>query len=113
MESNKKEVNEMKIWIAIFCVFLAACNPIRPCEEQPVATKYKYIVTEIPETMLVVPANVNPIDTKTATDKDAAKWMIESEKRSKIIEQQLKAIKQYQEDRLKLIDVPKTDIIKN
>ena len=103
----------MKTLIILSCLFLVACNPIRPCEEQPIVTKYKYIVTEIPDTMLVIPANVNPIDTKVATDKDAAKWMIESEKRTKVIEQQLKAIRQYQEDRLKLIDVPKTDIIKN
>jgi hypothetical protein len=92
---------------------LAGCQFIRPDVDQPVAVKYKYVVTEIPQTMLVIPEQTRNIDVNTATDKDAAKWIIESENRARIIEKQLKAIRDYQTDKLKSLTFPPEDIIKN
>ena len=92
---------------------LCACNPacIRPDPE--VVVKYKYVISEIPGEMLVVPPKVNDLNPDTATDKEAAVWMIQSEARSSQIEKQLKAIKKYQDDKLQNLTYPAEDIIKD
>lgn len=100
--------------IALVPLFLlAGCetNPIKP--EEKIVTKYKYVVTTIPEEMLEVPKPVPNIDTKTSTDKDAALWLVEKEKRTQELEKKLRAVKSYQDRKLKELTVPKEDIIVN
>ena len=94
-------------------ISLSACDlmPVKP--DQPVAVKYKYIVNTIPAEMLTVPANIPDLDLSVATDKDAAKWMIDSEQRSQEIEKKLKAVKTYQDDKIKNLTVPAEDVILN
>lgn len=82
-------------------------------QEQPVAIKYKYVVMTVPEEMLEVPPVERKLDTTTATDKDAAKWMIDWERRYQEIERRLKMIKSYQDRRLKELTLPPEDVIKN
>ena len=93
-----------KIILLALCFSLSACFPVRPSEDKSVVTKYKYIVIDVPEQMTSIPDSVTPIDVQTATDKDAALWIINSEKRSQTMEKQLKAIRQYQTDRIKSLN---------
>jgi hypothetical protein len=82
-------------------------------QEQPVVIKYKYVVMTVPEEMLEVPPVERKLDTTTATDKDAAKWMVDWERRYQEIERRLKMIKSYQDRRLKELTLPPEDVIKN
>lgn len=94
-------------------LMLAGCASFGQKTEQPVAIKYKYIVMTVPEEMLTVPEVEKRLDTKSATDKDAAKWMIDWERRYQEIERRLKMIKSYQDRRLKELTLPPEDVIKN
>jgi hypothetical protein len=97
------------------CFSLSACSfPwVKPDQDKPIVVKYKYIVTTIPDTMLMIPPKVDKVDPFSITDKDAAKWLIDSEVRSSTIESQLKAIKTYQDEKLKSLSYPPEDIIRN
>lgn len=101
-----------KLMIIVALLTLSGCTwPVKP--DQSTVVKYKYIVNTIPEEMLTVPSPTYKIDSVSATDKDASKWMIDSEKRYQEIEKKLKAIKTYQDDKLKNLKVPPEDLIKN
>ena len=74
-------------------------------------TKYKYVIVQIPDKMLELPPPVPDIDTSTATDKDAAEWLLSKEERVRILEKMLSAIKALQDNRLKTLNVPPEDIV--
>lgn len=99
--------------IAICLLSLTGCPTMGPLRDQEVAVKYKYVVTSIPVDLTTVPPATVKIDPKTATDKEMAKWMADSEARYLEIEKRLKAIKDYQENKLKDLKIPAEDIIKN
>jgi hypothetical protein len=92
---------------------LAGCATDGITPVPAVAVHYKYIVNTIPAAMLVLPDAVPPLNLATATDKELADWIIESEKRNQAEESQLKAIKAYQDDKLKNLQVPAADVIKD
>ena len=102
-----------KLLILMMAISLSACElfPVKP--DQPVVVKYKYIVNTIPEEMLSIPTAVPDLDLSVATDKDAAKWMIDSESRYQTIEKKLEAVKTYQDDKIKNLKVPAEDVIMN
>ena len=102
-----------KLLILMMAISLSACElfPVKP--DQPVLVKYKYIVNTIPEEMLSIPTAVPDLDLSVATDKDAAKWMIDSESRYQTIEKKLEAVKTYQDDKIKNLSVPAEDVIMN
>ena len=102
-----------KLLIIMMAISLSACElfPVKP--DQPVVVKYKYVVNTIPDEMLSIPAAVPDLDLSVATDKDAAKWMIDSEQRAQAVEKKLKAVKLYQDDKIKNLKVPVEDVILN
>ena len=102
-----------KLLILMMVISLSACElfPVKP--DQPAVVKYKYIVNTIPEEMLSIPTAVPDLDLSVATDKDAAKWMIDSESRYQTIEKKLEAVKTYQDDKIKNLSVPAEDVIMN
>lgn len=93
---------------------LAGCPGTAPTKpDQPAVIQYKYVVTKIPDELFKRPEGCADIDTKVATDKDAAKWMIECEKRNAEIERRLDRVKRYQDEKLKSLSVPEADIIRH
>jgi PBP1b-binding outer membrane lipoprotein LpoB len=103
------------LFAAVISVFLVGCNHMPQVPEASVVTKYKYVVVTVPQDLLTIPSQVSPIDPKTATDKDAAKWMLDSEARYIEIEKRLKSVKAYLDNKLKELQIdlkiPKEDVI--
>lgn len=103
----------MKTLILFLAILLTGCATDKQLVDQTVAIKYKYVVMTIPEEMLEMPETESFLDTATASDKDAAIWMIDWERRYQEIERRLKMIKTYQERRLRELTLPPEDVIKN
>lgn len=103
----------MKVLITICVLLMLGGCVTNPPKEQPIALKYKYVVMLIPDEMLEIPEVEKTLNTNTATDKDAAKWMVYWERRYQEIEKRLKTIKTYQDRRLKELTLPPEDVIKN
>lgn len=104
----------MKTLIALcLVVTLYGCGTQKQLVDQSVAIKYKYVVMTVPEEMLTIPDTERKLDITTATDKDAAKWMVDWERRYQEIEKRLKMIKAYQDRRLRELTLPPEDVIKN
>ena len=101
----------MKIILTLILAMLITGCATRPVKEPQILVKYKYVVTSIPSEMLEIPVPVRELDLSTATDQDAARWIISSEKRSLELEAKLKAIKSYLVDRLKNLSIPPEDLI--
>lgn len=99
------------IALLTIALLISGCNtcPVQP--DQPVAVKYKYVVTEIPAEILEIPEPMYTIDPVNSSDKDAATWIVDSERRARLIEDRLKAVKKFQDKRLK--SLPAEDVIKN
>lgn len=95
-------------------ICLTGCTSLMcpPEKDQPVVVKYKYILNQVPDELLTIPDETPDIDTAVATDKDAALWMTDKERRSRELEKRLTAIKQYQDKKLKSLNLPEADIIK-
>lgn len=104
----------MKPIIALcLVILLGGCASTKQLVDQSVVVKYKYVLMTIPDEMLVIPEVEKNLDLTTATDKDAAKWMIDWERRYQEIEKLLKTIKTYQNRRISELTLPPEDIIKN
>jgi len=101
----------MKLIIVACALSLVGCATTSIPKDQPVAIHYKYVITKIPPALLSVPDPLRYLNTKTATDKDAALWFSELYGRGLDMETKLKAIKQFQDDKLKNLKVPPEDII--
>jgi hypothetical protein len=99
-----------KLFLISIMAILAGCATA-PEPVQPTAViKYKYIVTTVPASMLTVPDAVPPIDLSTATDKDAGNWILDSEARTEVLEEKLKAIKSYLDNKVKTLNLPPEDV---
>jgi len=101
------------IIISCLAALLVGCANTKQLVDQSVVVKYKYIVMLIPEEMLTIPDLERKLDTMIATDKDAAKWMIDWERRYQEIEKRLRTVKEYQDRRLRELTLPPEDVIKN
>jgi len=84
----------------------APTDPVVP----PAVIHYKYIVTTVPASMLTLPAPVPPLNTQTATDKDASIWILDNEQRTEALEDQLKAIQTYLSNKIKNLNLPPADV---
>lgn len=103
-----------KLLILTLILLLTGCSTFPTVQpEASVVVKYKYVVTEIPAELMSVPDPMYQLNLETATDKDAATWLVDSERRAKIIEERLKSIKLYQDNRIKSLNYPPEDIIRN
>lgn len=90
----------MKKYLAIFAVLfsLAGCATTAPTKVEPsVVVQYKYVTLPLPDGALAIPANVEPINLSTATQKDVADWLARSEGRTRDLEEKLRTIKSIQE----------------
>lgn len=75
----------------ILCLGVAACcPPVKP--DDP--TSHELISKKIPPELLEIPAPVATPDLN-GSQKDVALWLIENEKRTKSLENQLGKIKEY------------------
>ena len=99
--------------ICCLSFLLFGCATQKQLVDQSVAIKYKYVVMTIPNEMLTIPDPERKLDTSIATDKDAAKWMVDWERRYQEIEKRLRTVKEYQDRRLKELTLPPEDVIKN
>lgn len=74
-----------------FIILLAGCvtNECKPIVET------KVIRTKVPEEMLTIPPYGPKIDPDKMTQKDVSRWAIETEQRMQLMEDQLRAIKVY------------------
>lgn len=81
----------------VFTFALAGCATAPGKVEPSVVVQYKYVAAPIPEESLVIPANVEPLNLDTATQKDVADWLARSEGRTKDLETKLRLIKQNQD----------------
>lgn len=81
----------MKLAMMILCAaLLGGCATTEP---QEVVTKNVFLIPKLPDEATQVPAQVRAPDLATATQKDVAKWMADSEKR--VIDLETK-VKSYQ-----------------
>ena len=99
--------------LILICALVLAGCATTPATVPNVAIKYKYVISTIPDELLQVPPVAASIDVNTATDKDTAVWMINWEQRYQEIEARLKLIKAYQDRKLKELNLPPEDVIKN
>lgn len=80
--------------LPIFAVIAGCCQPTKPDEN---VVQHDLIAKKIPSELLVIPAPVQSPDLN-GTQKDVALWIIEVEKRTRTIENQLKQIKEYNKE---------------
>jgi len=76
------------------------------CEPARIVPEVRYVTTKIPADHLYIPPQVDPIDTKIATQKTFADWLLRSEERTVILENNLKAIQKLQDELLDVPDAP-------
>ncbi len=98
--------------LAVICLSLAliGCSTVPTTKIEPqIIVKQKLIPLTIPAEMFEMPPYPDAVDPRKMTDKDAAIWLIENEKRNQEIDKRLTAIKKYQEQRLKDFQPALTD----
>lgn len=81
--------------LAPLCVCVSACCPqvVKPEPEVITVTKVEY--KKVPDELLT-PVDIAPVpDSKTASQKNVASWIIEVEKQTQELRNKLKAIKEY------------------
>jgi hypothetical protein len=83
--------------LLVFTFALVGCATAPGKVEPSVVVQYKLVTAPIPEESLVIPANVEPINLATATQKDVADWLARSEGRTKDLETKLRLIKANQD----------------
>ena len=108
-------MKKILIGILLFAT-LAGCalfGPKTQLVDQNTAIKYKYVIITIPDEMIEIPASERRLDTSVATDKETAKWMSDWERRYQDVEKRLKTVKSYQDRKIKELNIPTEDIIRN
>lgn len=87
-----------KLYIALLILALTGCctSPTVP----PVIVKDHFITRVLPNEHLEIPDYGPSIDVKTATQKDVAAWVVQTEQRMSNMETKLKKIKQIQDENL-------------
>jgi hypothetical protein len=91
---------------------LAGCGNIKSVVDTKVVTQYKYVVVKIPDDLFVIPMK-HKVPDETATDKDIAYWIIDSDGRADKLENQILMIDSYQKQKLQsvLSNIKKEEII--
>lgn len=93
----------MKILFAAFIttILLAGCSTTkipRETTDPIIASRVEYIVKIPPEELVKLPANVEPINVDTATQATVAQWIINSEDRTKELENIIIGIMKFLHD---------------
>jgi PBP1b-binding outer membrane lipoprotein LpoB len=88
------------LMILALCAFMAGCATAPDqCNVKPsVVVQDHYVVSPIPAADLVIPPQVPDIDMTTATQKDVASWIVDTEGRSNDMEIKLRNIGKIQAD---------------
>lgn len=84
--------------IVISSLLVSGCisNPWKSDDCVPqIVEKIKVEKVTVPENLTKIPAYGHSINTKTATQRDVAKWVTETEQRMETMENQLRAIEVY------------------
>lgn len=81
---------------------LSGCDflNVRPTPCPPPVVENHYVKQTIPSDHLAIPPQTAKIDLKTSTQKDVARWILDNEKRTTTLEDQIKAIKKLQDERV-------------
>jgi uncharacterized lipoprotein YehR (DUF1307 family) len=86
----------------ILAVSLSGCDSwnLRPTDPtSPPVIQYKYEKQSVPSDHLTIPRQPDKLDVKNATQKDVAKWVLDSESRMMTLEDQLRAIKKWNDEK--------------
>ena len=87
----------MKIILILCCMLtLAACDPMCPTKPED-ETSHQLVTKKIPPELLDIPASPAGPDLE-GSQKDIALWIIENEKRTQALENQIIKIKEYTEE---------------
>lgn len=89
------------LFTILLVLSLVGCKTAPEKVVPSVLVQYKYVAAPIPEELLVIPSNVEPIDLTTATQKDVADWLARSEGRKRDLETKLRLIKKNQDNQIK------------
>jgi hypothetical protein len=94
-----------KLLTCMLVVMLSGCSlfTTKPSVERVEVIRYKYVVKTLPPQLLTIPARVPMIDVQTATDRDLANWIVVSEQRSLLLEQNIGSIKALYDKQLEYI----------
>lgn len=109
---------KLSLLLLLAMSLLAGCDGLNIRPESGVVVRTKYVVTTIPDELLTLPPPTPALTApRDRTDKEAAIWMIESEKRYLEIEKRLAEIKRYQANKLeelkKQLQVKPEDLVVN
>lgn len=87
----------MKLFLLSACLFLSACSTVKSSPSIPeVIIKTEVVKIKVPEQYLMLPAQVTPISNwDKITQKDVARWIVETDSRVDELEAKLKAIKLF------------------
>lgn len=89
----KKETQKtMNKFILLSIFSIAGCASVPPAPLQPVIEKIQIQKVTVPESLLLIPPKVAPIDLTTATQKTVAKWIIDNDTRQELLEANIKSI---------------------
>lgn len=86
----------MRTLILISCCFLSACCSYETKPNDPIIS-HEIHIKKIPEELLIIPPKVQKPNLN-GTQKDIALWLIEKEKRTNLLENQLQKIKDFNGD---------------
>ncbi len=89
----------MKLLIVFLSSFIltACCFPSKPNNGENVVISHQYTSKKIPSELLEIP-EVVPLPNINGTQKDISLWIIENEKRTRVMENQLIKIKEYNKE---------------
>ncbi len=79
--------------IACMLALVVGCNSTPEKPEPSVITKNVILIVKLPDSVLLIPPHVPPIDLATATQREVAIWMAENEKRIVKLESNLAIVK--------------------
>lgn len=65
------------------------------CPPKPPVIETKIVKVKVPEEFLNVPPYGKKVDTETSSQKEISGWILDTEERMYILEQQLKKIREY------------------
>ena len=86
-----------QLLIVLFALLVTGCATTCEPELQTV-TKLERIVVKPPIELLTIPPYNMPIDVDFATQRSVADWILQSERRTEQLEDQLKAIKKFYDE---------------
>ena len=84
-----------RIIIGCICVFMTGCATNMTKCDPVVTVDYKYVTKMPPAELLTLPDKVAKLDTETATQADVAKFIVELDKRQRLLETKIIGIVEF------------------